>query len=226
MAKRKLFAPFLILLLAAVLFAISILVGSARKTARTAMACTTSDFSGNFETTDSLAIFEGKRFGVPKDFASSETEPILGVTANGERYIEVDLSEQKLRAWDGSNLFLEAPVSSGLPWWPTPQGEFRIWVKLRYTRMEGGEGRNYYNLPNVPYTMYFSNDQIPSWRGYGLHGAYWHNDFGRPKSHGCVNLPIPVAEQLYYWVTPSLPEGKNSVYASDENIGTRIIIHE
>jgi len=190
------------------------------------MACTTSDFSGNFETTDSLAIFEGKRFGVPKDFASSETEPILGVTANGERYIEVDLSEQKLRAWDGSNLFLEAPVSSGLPWWPTPQGEFRIWVKLRYTRMEGGEGRNYYNLPNVPYTMYFSNDQIPSWRGYGLHGAYWHNDFGRPKSHGCVNLPIPVAEQLYYWVTPSLPEGKNSVYASDENIGTRIIIHE
>src|SRR4030067_1218383 len=171
MAKRKLFALFLILLLAAVLFAISILVGSARKTARTAMACTTSDFSGNFETTDSLAIFEGKRFGVSKDFASSETEPNLGVTANGERYIEVDLSEQKLRAWDGSNFFLEAPVSSGLPWWPTPQGEFRIWVKLRYMRMEGGEGRNYYNLPNVPYTMYFSNDQIASWRGYGLFGG-------------------------------------------------------
>jgi len=92
--------------------------------------------------------------------------------------------------------------------------------------MEGGEGRYYYNLPNVPYVMYFQNDKVPGWRGYGLHGAYWHNAFGTPRSHGCVNLPIPAAEKLYYWTTPTLPEGKSSVFSSEENLGTRIIIHE
>lgn len=226
MAKRKLFTPVLVLVLAVVLFPVSVLIGSARKTARTALACSTQNFSGSFEPAESIALFEKKRLDYPAIVAGEQVRPILGVSAEGERYIEVDLSEQKLRAWDHGNLFLETPISSGLAWWPTPQGEFRIWVKLRYTKMEGGEGRNYYYLPNVPFVMYFENSAIPGWRGYGLHGAYWHNDFGNPRSHGCVNLPIPIAEKLYYWVTPTLPEGKNSVFASEENLGTRIIIHE
>lgn len=226
MRKRKLVTPFLILLLSTALFLISIVIGSSRKTARESLACTTQNYTGAFESTADLAYFEGRRFGVPSEIAAKEGRPVLGVSADGERYIEVDLSEQKLKAWDGGNLFLESPVSSGLPWWPTPQGEFRIWVKLRYTRMEGGEGRYYYNLPNVPFVMYFSNDSVPNWRGYGLHGAYWHNAFGTQRSHGCVNLPIPISEKLYYWTTPTLPEGKSSVYASEDNPGTRIIIHE
>ena len=223
---KKLLALTLILSVIVVLFVISLFIGNSRKVARDISACTTTNFTGNFESTNDLAIFDGEKIITPIELASDTGSPVLGVSADGERYIEVDLSEQKLKAWDGGSLFLETPVSSGLPWWPTPQGEFRIWVKLRYTRMEGGEGKYYYNLPNVPFTMYFSNDQIPSWRGYGLHGAYWHNDFGRQRSHGCVNLPIPIAEKLYYWVTPTLPEGKNSVFASDSNLGTRIIIHE
>jgi len=215
---------FLLLALTLVALGASVVLGSARKAVRVSMACTTGNFSGQFENDLKVAYFEGQELGVPG--FSEQRPPVLGVSADGERYIEVDLSEQKLRAWDGGNLFLETPVSSGLPWWPTPQGEFRIWVKLRYTRMQGGEGRYYYNLPNVPFVMYFQNDRVPSWRGYGLHGAYWHNAFGTPRSHGCVNLPIPEAEKLYYWVTPTLPEGKGSTYASDENPGTRIIIHE
>jgi hypothetical protein len=92
--------------------------------------------------------------------------------------------------------------------------------------MEGGSGRGYYNLPNVPYTMFFENSEVPGWRGYGLHGTYWHNDFGRQKSHGCVNLPTPIAKQLYEWTTPVLPEGKGMVRADANNVGTRILIHE
>jgi len=92
--------------------------------------------------------------------------------------------------------------------------------------MEGGEGKYYYNLPNVPYVMYFENPQVPGWRGYGLHGAYWHNDFGRQRSHGCVNLPVDVAKEIYYWISPVLSENKNSIRSTDSNPGTRIVIHE
>jgi lipoprotein-anchoring transpeptidase ErfK/SrfK len=215
---------FAITLLALGFLGISVFLGTAKKTIRVSSACTTGNYSGEFESQVKLANFEGSEVGIPG--YSAGQPPVLGVSADGERYIEVDLSEQKLRAWDGGNLFLETAISSGLPWWPTPQGEFRIWVKLRYTKMEGGEGKYYYYLPNVPFVMYFSNDQVPSWRGFGLHGAYWHNEFGTQRSHGCVNLPIPIAERLYYWVTPTLPEGKSSTYASAENLGTRIIIHE
>jgi lipoprotein-anchoring transpeptidase ErfK/SrfK len=215
---------FFLLALALAFLAISVVLGTAKKAVRVSMACTTGNFSGQFENELKLAYFEGQELAVPE--VGQEKPYVLGVSADGERYIEIDLSEQKLKAWDAGSLFLETPISTGLPWWPTPQGEFRIWIKLRYTRMEGGEGRYYYNLPNVPFVMYFQNNQVPSWRGYGLHGAYWHNAFGTPRSHGCVNLPIPEAEKLYYWTTPTLPDGKNSTYASDENPGTRIVIHE
>ena len=215
---------FLLLAFTVLTLAASVMLGTAKKTVRVSMACTTGSFSGKFEDDLKVAYFEGAEVGVPG--FSEDKRYVLGVSADPERYIEVDLSEQKLKAWDGGNLFLETPISTGLPWWPTPQGEFRIWVKLRYTRMEGGEGRYYYNLPNVPFVMYFQNADVPGWRGYGLHGAYWHNSFGTPRSHGCVNLPIPEAEKLYYWTTPTLPEGKSSTYASNENVGTRIIIHE
>lgn len=195
---------------------------------KVASACTAENFTGLIDPQDKIAVFEGKRFQVNSELASKQSQRsnVLGVYSGGEKWIEVDLSEQKLRAWEGSQLFLETPVSTGLPWWPTPQGEFRIWVKLRATKMEGGTGRYYYYLPNVPFVMYFENDQIPGWRGYGLHGTYWHNDFGTPRSHGCVNLPTPVAEKLYYWADPVLPNGKSSVYADEANRGTRIVIHE
>lgn len=191
-------------------------------------ACTATNFTGLIDPQDKIAVFEGKKFQVNSELANVQFQRsnVLGVYSGAERWIEVDLSEQKLRAWEGSQLFLETPVSTGLPWWPTPTGEFRIWVKLRATKMEGGTGRYYYNLPNVPYVMYFENDQIPGWRGYGLHGTYWHNDFGTPRSHGCVNLPTPVAQQLYYWTEPVLPDGKSSVYADEANYGTRIVVHE
>jgi len=185
------------------------------------------EFADSFDPKAKVAFFEGKQIQIPESLLAGLEEkdlPVLG-TSNEERWIDVNLTEQKMRAYEGGNLFLESPVSTGLPWWPTPQGEFRVWLKVRATRMEGGSGRYYYNLPNVPYVMFFENDKVPGYKGYGLHGTYWHNDFGRVHSHGCVNLPTPVAEKLYYWTSPLLAEGKGSVRATQENPGTRIIIH-
>ena len=211
----------IILLIAAGVFATT-----SRKTAPQ-IACSTNDYSGVFSVDEALAYFENSQIEVPKAPQEGNlANAVLGAANPQEKWIEVDLSEQKLTAWEGNAMFLETLVSSGLPHWATPTGEFRIWTKLRATKMEGGVGRYYYNLPNVPYVMFFANKDIPSWRGYGLHGTYWHNEFGTQRSHGCVNLPTHIAEQLYYWTTPVLPSGKYSVFASNDNPGTRIVIHE
>jgi len=186
------------------------------------------DYSGELNPNEKMAIYNGEQIEIPgyvfeKQLVASNR--VLGVS-NQDKWIDIDLSEQKLKAWEEGNLFLETLISSGLPWTPTPQGEFIIWIKLRATKMEGGQGRYYYNLPNVPYVMFFENTKVPRWRGYSLHGTYWHNDFGNPRSHGCVNLPTPIAERLYYWTSPVIPQGKNMIYASADDPGTRIVIHD
>lgn len=108
--------------------------------------------------------------------------------ADNVRWIDVDLTNQRLTAYEGQTIVRTALVSTGLSRTPTPVGLFRIWIKLRYDDMSGPG----YYLPKVPYTMYFH-------RGYGLHGTYWHNNFGHPMSHGCVNLPTSEAEWLFDW---------------------------
>ena len=100
----------------------------------------------------------------------------------------MDLTHQRLTAYVGQTLVRTTLVSTGLSRTPTPVGQYHIWIKLRYDDMSGPG----YYLPNVPYTMYF-------YGGYGLHGTYWHNNFGRPMSHGCVNLPTSEAEWLFNW---------------------------
>lgn len=190
--------------------------------------CQASNLTGLLEPNDKTAFLDGHQINVP-DEALAESNPktaVLGVADPSEKWIEVDLSEQKLRAWQGNTLYLETLVSTGLPGYDTPIGTFHIWIKLRATKMEGGSGRLYYYLPNVPYVMFFSNDQVPAYKGFSLHGTYWHNDFGKRHSHGCVNLPTPIAEKLYWWTTPTLPSGKSVVYSDSGNPGTRIVIHE
>jgi lipoprotein-anchoring transpeptidase ErfK/SrfK len=157
----------------------------------------------------------------PQEIAQNKSGSVLGLAlAQGEKWIEVDLSEQKLFAHEGNNIVYTMLVSAG-KWAPTPTGEFRIWIKLRYTLMHGGNQADgtYYYLPNVPYVMYF-------YKGYGIHGAYWHNNFGQPMSHGCVNLSIPDAEKLFWWADPQVPAGKSVAYPSQDNPGTRVVIHE
>jgi lipoprotein-anchoring transpeptidase ErfK/SrfK len=108
----------------------------------------------------------------------------------GERWIDVNLSQQMVYAYEGNTLINSFLVSTGTWQYPTVTGQYRIYVKYRYKDMSGPG----YYLPNVPYTMFF-------YRGYALHGTYWHHNFGTPMSHGCVNLSIPDAEWLYNWAS-------------------------
>ncbi|MBI4153641.1 L,D-transpeptidase [Candidatus Woesebacteria bacterium] len=206
--------PFWVIAFLLLIVAISSLSFTTKKVVK-ANGCGESSLSEIYDPEAKVAVFEGKEVSVPSLAIAEDEATILG-TSDAERWIEVDLSEQKLKAWEGNSLYLQSLVSTGLPWWPTPTGEYRIWIKLRSTKMEGGSGKYYYYLPNVPYVMYFENNTVPAWRGYGLHGTYWHNAFGTQRSHGCVNLPTPIAQKLFYWVA-SKSEGKD---------GTRIIIHD
>ena len=106
------------------------------------------------------------------------------------RWIQVDLSRQRLIAWEGNQPIFGVIVSTGKKSTPTPTGVFNIYVKLRKTRMRGED----YDVPNVPYTMYYKG-------GYGIHGAYWHNNFGTPVSHGCVNVAPNHAKKLFNWAS-------------------------
>jgi lipoprotein-anchoring transpeptidase ErfK/SrfK len=108
------------------------------------------------------------------------------------KWILIDLSDQRLMAYQGNKTIYTWRVSTGIIRYPTVVGTFRVYAKLPKQRMQGGRGADYYNLPNVPDVMYFH-------RGYAIHGAYWHNNFGRPMSHGCVNMPLAAAAWLYDW---------------------------
>jgi lipoprotein-anchoring transpeptidase ErfK/SrfK len=108
--------------------------------------------------------------------------------SQSEKWIEVDISEQQLCAHEGQETLFCTSVSTGTNRYPTVKGRFKIYAKYSSTHMSGPG----YSLPNVPWTMYFH-------RGYAIHGTYWHNNFGRPMSHGCVNVKTPVARRLFQW---------------------------
>jgi lipoprotein-anchoring transpeptidase ErfK/SrfK len=189
---------------------------------------------GKYNSSKRIAYFNGKEYLVPPemvvpkylentlaknitDSANTDTD-VLG-SKNKEKRIEVDLTAQKLYAYQGDKQKMKFDVSTG-KWVETPTGEYRIWTKLKYTLMTGGskEDNTYYYLPNVPYTMYF-------YQGYGIHGAYWHDNFGHPMSHGCINMRISDAEKLFYWANPPLPENSNYVNSDENNKGTRVIVY-
>ena len=178
------------------------------------------DLSGNIDYFKKVGYWHGENIQIPPYILNLEYKKVLSVVPREDRWIEVDLSDQKLTAWENGNVFLETLVSTGLPWWPTPQGEFYIWLKSRAVTMEGGEGKYYYNLPNVPYVMFFENEKVPRSKGYGLHGTYWHNDFGKVHSHGCVNLAPIDARWLYAFTAPHLPVGWTAVYPTRSELGT------
>lgn len=125
-------------------------------------------------------------------------EPTPSQEARRGKWIEVRLATQRLYAWQSGRIVMSTAISSGLPRTPTVRGSFRIQRKYRRVRMRGPG----YDLPNVPYSMFF-------YRGYAIHGTYWHANFGRPMSHGCVNLPTSKAAWLYRWAP----------------IGTLVVVH-
>jgi len=153
----------------------------------------------------SVAIALG---GLPGKATTSEAETpqtdgiankILEYQQSGQKWIQVDLSNQRLVAWEGTNPVYAIIISTGKTATPTIIGTFAIQTKYRYARMTGAD----YDVPNVPYTMYF-------YKGYAIHGAFWHNRFGTPVSHGCVNVAPNHAAWLFQWA----------------DVGTPVVVHQ
>ncbi len=133
----------------------------------------------------------------------------------GEKWIEVNVTTQQVTAWEGDVPVFSFTASTGLPNTPTVLGEFHIYWKMESALMVGPG----YYLPEVPYTMYF-------YGGYALHGTYWHNNFGQPMSHGCVNLETGNAKKLFEWADPVVSPGQTQAVATADNPGTLVVVHQ
>lgn len=125
-------------------------------------------------------------------------DPVASTT----KHILIDRSEQKIYAYEGNALFMESAISTGLDLTPTPRGMFTVYKKTPSRYMQGplpGISTQYYDLPGVPWNLYFTKE------GGAIHGAYWHTQFGKQWSHGCVNLPLDAAHTLYDWTPIGTP---------------------
>lgn len=138
---------------------------------------------------------------VAADFVESFTDvgPLtsnVDASTTSTKRIVVDRSEQSLTAYEGSEIFMQADISTGLALTPTPRGTFAIYKKTPSRYMQGplpGISNQYYDLPGVSWNLYFTVE------GAVIHGAYWHQSFGKQYSHGCVNMLTNEARTLYMW---------------------------
>ena len=145
----------------------------------------------------------------------------------GEKWIDVNLATQSLVAFEGDKAVFATLVSTGRKNkvdreknHETKPGSFRIREKHIAETMDADTATDGpYSIEDVPWIMYF-NGSI------ALHGAFWHANFGRMQSHGCVNLAPLDARALFYWTGPRLPEGWHSVWATAQNQGTRVVVHD
>jgi len=153
-------------------------------------------------------------------------EPPKGLGAN-EKWIDVNTSKNTLVAYEGDKPVFATAVSVGKVDQTdkekdhhTPPGTFRIREKHIAATMDGDVASDGpYSIEDVPWIMYFNGS-------YALHGAFWHNNFGRNQSHGCVNLAPADAKAVFAWTEPKLPEGWHGVMSTPDRPGTRVVVHE
>lgn len=145
------------------------------------------------------------------------TEPPPALES-GERWLDVDLDEQVVVAYEGRTPVYATLVSTGSKKWPTRTGIYRFWIKFAETDMSGQMGDEApYSVATVPWTMFFA-------KGLAFHTAYWHDDFGERKSHGCVNLSPRDARTLYFWAGPDVPLGWSMAHGIVEQPGSLVRI--
>ncbi|MBE9050177.1 L,D-transpeptidase [Nostocales cyanobacterium LEGE 11386] len=139
--------------------------------------------------------------GTSAAWANNQTikQTIQTLQQSDQRWIQINLSNQRLIAWEGGKPVYAIVISSGKKSTPTRVGTFKIQSKHKSTRMRG---RNY-DVPNVPHAMFYQGN-------YGIHGAYWHRKFGTPVSQGCVNVAPNHAKWLFDWAS----------------LGTQVVIHK
>ncbi|MFH1185065.1 MAG: L,D-transpeptidase family protein [Chloroflexota bacterium] len=139
--------------------------------------------------------------------------------ANARKVVHVDTATQTVTAFEDNTAVLAARCSSGGKGTKTPLGDFLTYHKGPSIHMTNdgapGAGRGY-DLPGVPWVTFFTGT------GVSFHGTYWHNDYGTPRSHGCVNLLPEDAKFLYRWTSPLVPPDER--YLHLPGTGTRVEI--
>lgn len=157
----------------------------------------------------------------------SELSPLSPEVPPAEKRIEVSLSEQELRAYEYERVVLRTRISSGLPSQrptsngiptATPRGNFHIDKKMPVRHMGNGQltgDLDAYELPGVPWVSYFTST------GVAFHGTYWHSDYGRPKSHGCINMRPEEAKWIFRWTMPEI----EADVRLEAGYGTRVYVY-
>ncbi|NMC70950.1 MAG: L,D-transpeptidase family protein, partial [Myxococcales bacterium] len=164
-------------------------------------------------TTDGQYV-RAHNFGV-----AEEQDPPPGVPPDG-KWIQIDLSDQLLVAYQGRRPVFAALVSTGKEGFETPAGSYAILSKHVSATMDGiTEADGAYSIEDVPWTMFFSDN-------FAIHGAFWHNRFGMTKSHGCVNMSPIDAQWIFEWSEPRVPEGWHGAMSSPLQPGTPVLIRE
>jgi len=152
-----------------------------------------------------------------------ELTPIHPEVPAAKKHVDVSLTKQQLTAYEGDQVVLQTKISSGLHYhpegklaWDTPTGTFHVQSKMPSKHMGGGEltdDLEAYIIPGVPWTSFFEPVN-----GVAFHGTYWHNNFGVPMSHGCVNMRTSEAKWLFRWLTPEADPNEMSTIG----YGTRV----
>jgi len=134
-----------------------------------------------------------------------------------DKWIQINIEAQSLTCFEGESAVFSTAISSGAAGTRTPRGEHRVLYKRCTSRMAGGTDEDRYDLPGVAFPVYFT------WSAVAIHGTYWHNDFCRPHSHGCVNVPNQAAQWIFRWTEPVAPY---TGYKTDAvpGMGTRIVV--
>jgi len=146
-----------------------------------------------------------------------ELSPISSDVPPEDKRIELSLYDQRAWAYEGDDVVNEFRVATGSPGTPTPVGDWRVIIKRIGQRMTGGASDTFYNLPGIPYVCYINNHWVAT------HGCYWHNDYGRVHSNGCINLLPEDAKWIFRWTTPQAQYDTISTDVPDGE-GTAVIV--
>jgi lipoprotein-anchoring transpeptidase ErfK/SrfK len=147
--------------------------------------------------------------------------PPEGVPA-GAKWIEIDIYEQTIAAYEGERMVYASLISSGRTGTATPPGLYKLWAKIREGKMSNPNvpdgSPSYYYIEDVPWTMYFH-------QAYALHAAFWHDNFGFTQSHGCVNLTPRDSKWLFNWADPYIPDDAAALYIGAGMPNTWVWVH-
>jgi hypothetical protein len=134
-----------------------------------------------------------------------------------DKWIQIGIADQALTCFEREVAVFRTRISSGVSGLGTPLGDHRVLYQRHTQRMIGGTSDDRYDLPGVAFPVYFT------WSGVAIHGTYWHNDYGRPHSHGCINVTNEAAQWIFRWAEPAVPYDQHTLMSSSGE-GTRVVV--